>query len=71
MIRVVIIGFGYWGPNIARNFHQNPDLELAGIADLIEERRNLAKKTYQNVSIYTDSKILIKEKAIDAVAIIT
>ena len=71
MIKVGIIGFGYWGPNIARNFQANPDIELAGIADLNEERRALARIKYPNVPIYADARSLLKETSFDAVAIIT
>ena len=71
MIKVGIIGFGYWGPNIARNFQENPELELAGIAELDESGRASAKQKYPNVPIYEDAISLFKETAIDAVAIIT
>ena len=33
-LRVAVIGAGYWGPNLARNFTASPDWELAGIVDL-------------------------------------
>ena len=33
MIRIGIIGYGYWGPRIARNFHGVPECELAVISD--------------------------------------
>ena len=31
--RVALVGYGYWGPNLARNFHQLPDAELAYVVD--------------------------------------
>ena len=71
MIKVGVIGFGYWGPNIARNFSQNPDLELVGIAELSEKRRAAARNIYPNIPLYNDAKSLIRESRIDAVAIIT
>ena len=71
MIKVGIIGFGYWGPNIARNFQENSGLELVGIAELDENRRAIAKQKYPNVHIYADATSLFKERSIDAVAIIT
>ena len=71
MIKVGVIGFGYWGPNIARNFSQNADLEIIGIAELSEKRRAVARNIYPNIPIYNDAKSLIRESRIDAVAIIT
>ena len=71
MIKVGVIGFGYWGPNIARNFDENPDLKLVGIAELGEQRRAVARTKYPNVPLYTDAKSLLRESSIDAVAIIT
>ena len=37
-LRVAVIGAGYWGPNLARNFTASPDWELAGIVDLDQRR---------------------------------
>ena len=71
LIKVGVIGFGYWGPNIARNFKENPDLKLVGIAELSEGRRAFAKLTYPNVPVYEDADTLIREKEIDAIAIVT
>ena len=71
MIKVGVIGFGYWGPNIARNFDENQDLKLVGIAELGEQRRAVARAKYPNVPLYNDSKSLLRESGIDAVAIIT
>ena len=34
MINVGLVGFGYWGPNLARNFNANPDATLYGICEL-------------------------------------
>ena len=71
MIKVGVIGFGYWGPNIARNFSQNSDMELIGIAELSEKRRAVARNIYPNIPIYNDASSLIRESRIDTVAIIT
>lgn len=71
MIKVGVIGFGYWGPNIARNFSHNPDLELVGIAEFSEKRRAVARQLYPTIPLYNDAASLIKESRIDAVAVIT
>ena len=38
LMRAAVIGAGYWGPNLARNFTASPDWELAGIVDLDQPR---------------------------------
>ena len=42
MIKIGLIGYGYWGPNLARNFHFNPDLELTAICDFSSDRLKTA-----------------------------
>ena len=37
-LRVAVVGAGYWGPNLARNFRSSPDWELASICDIDVER---------------------------------
>lgn len=41
-LRVGVIGYGYWGPNLARNFYELPSANLVAVADLREERRKQA-----------------------------
>ena len=43
-IKVGIIGFGYWGPNLARNFHEIPASELVAIADIKEDRLHIIRE---------------------------
>ena len=45
-IKVVLIGYGYWGPNLARNFFLNSNFQLIAVIDQEESRRNLAKSLY-------------------------
>ena len=71
MIRIGIIGYGYWGPNIARNFNACQGAKLVSICDLDEKRLNLAKSTYPFIKTFTDAKELITSKDIDAVAVVT
>ena len=37
-LRIAVVGAGYWGPNLARNFAQSPDWDLAAVCDLDGER---------------------------------
>ena len=57
MLRVGLIGYGYWGPNLARNFSANPDCQLVRIADMSEARRTLAANTYPGVEVVPNDTI--------------
>ena len=57
MLRVGIIGYGYWGPNLARNFNANPDCELVRISDMSEERRAKASATFPAAEVVGDDGI--------------
>jgi predicted dehydrogenase len=71
MISLGIIGYGYWGPNVARNFNHCKGANLASICDLNEGRLKLAKSTYPSIKSYSDPKDLIHSDDIQAVAIVT
>lgn len=71
MIKLGIIGYGYWGPNIARNFNACQGTELISICDINEKRLNFAKSTYPFIKTFTDPKNLIFSEDINAVAIVT
>ena len=46
MIKAGLIGYGYWGPNIARNFSANPEIELAAVCDFSPDRLRAARLAY-------------------------
>ena len=56
-LKVGIIGYGYWGPNLTRNFFELPSSELMAIADIKEDRLQRAHSLYPDVFTtknYTD-----------------
>ena len=71
MINIGIIGYGYWGPNIARNFYACKGANLKSICDLNKSRLSLAKSHYPSIKVFSDPKELIRSKDIDAVAVVT
>jgi len=71
MINVGIIGYGYWGPNVARNFNVCEGAKLVSICDLNEKRLNFAKSNYPFIKAYLDPNELISSGDIDAVAVVT
>lgn len=71
MIRVGIIGYGYWGPNLVRNFAELPEATVHTVADLDGLKLELAKRRYPAVNTTTNFVDLVKDPKIDAVIIAT
>lgn len=71
MINIGLIGYGYWGPNLARNFNTNMDMELATICDFSADRLKLAGKLYHHVKLTRNAEDLIEDTNLDAIAIAT
>jgi predicted dehydrogenase len=68
---VGLIGYGYWGPNLARNLADAPAFELAAIADARADRRALAARRHAGVATCADARALLDDERIAAVAIAT
>lgn len=71
MIRIGVIGFGYWGPNVARNLAETPGASVVAVADRRPERRALAAVRHPGARTVADAADLICDPAIDAIAIAT
>ncbi|MEA3359899.1 MAG: Gfo/Idh/MocA family oxidoreductase [Thermodesulfobacteriota bacterium] len=71
MIKIGLIGYGYWGPNLARNFDANPDLELAIICDFSPDRLEKAGMLYPQTTLTKNPEDIFKNKNLDAVAVAT
>ncbi|SFM08246.1 Predicted dehydrogenase [Desulfomicrobium norvegicum] len=71
MIRVGLIGFGYWGPNLARNVVSTPKMELKYIVDKDHSRISKASSLYPSVTTSNEPKIIFEDKNIDLVIIAT
>jgi predicted dehydrogenase len=71
MINVGIIGYGYWGPNLVRNFFANKDCTIKSVADQRSERLEQLAKLYPAINRIKDADDIINNPAIDAVVIAT
>ncbi len=71
MIRVGVIGYGYWGPNIVRNFHNLDGSRVVAVCDKDLQSLERAKQSYPHVQITPDSSELLSSTDIDAVAVVT
>ncbi|MFF2053451.1 Gfo/Idh/MocA family protein [Leifsonia sp. NPDC058194] len=70
-LRIAVIGAGYWGPNLARNFRGSPDWELVTICDLDASRARRVADQVGLDRIDTDLAVVLADPGIDAVAIAT
>jgi len=70
-IGIGVVGYGYWGPNLVRNFAGNPSAHVVAVSDL--DRAKLASITRSYPAIATTDRYedLLKDPAIDAIAIAT
>ncbi|HYD32058.1 MAG TPA: Gfo/Idh/MocA family oxidoreductase [Azospirillaceae bacterium] len=71
MLRIGIIGYGYWGPNLARCFSEADGSQVAAICDGSFKARERAARRYPGVKVVGDPQDLFDDPAIDAVAIAT
>jgi predicted dehydrogenase len=71
MVNVGVIGYGYWGPNLVRNFSGSFETEVHTVADLDEKRLGLIKKRFPAIEVTTDYRTLLSNSNSDAVAIAT
>jgi predicted dehydrogenase len=70
-VKTGLIGYGYWGPNLARTLAEADGLELAAIADSRPERRALAARRHPWVRPCADADTLLDREDLDAVVIAT
>ncbi len=71
MINVGVIGCGYWGPNLIRNFHNNQGSNVSQICDLRDSRLKFINQQYPLAELTKDYRDITRNPSIDAVAIAT
>jgi predicted dehydrogenase len=71
MIRIGVIGYGYWGPQIVRNFHGLDGCEVAAVCDKSSESLRRAKQAYPQIQATSDPCEILASPDVDAVAVVT
>lgn len=71
MIGIGVVGYGYWGPNLARNFSDSPDVALRHVADARADRRELVQRRYPGVRVSGSVEAMLEDTAVAAIAIAT
>jgi predicted dehydrogenase len=71
MIKVGLIGFGYWGPNLLRNLLGHSHFQVIAVSDLSQERLNIVKQMDARIKITFNADEIISDYTIDAVVVAT
>ncbi len=71
MLRIGVIGHGYWGPNLVRNFMATSGSVVTAVCDSREERLNQLRKLYPTLALYHNASELIAGNNVDAVVVAT
>jgi predicted dehydrogenase len=70
-MRIGVIGYGYWGPRVARNFHDLDGCQLALICDSRPDMLRRAKQAYPQARVTSDAAEAVSAPDVDAVAVVT
>ncbi len=70
-MRIGVIGYGYWGPNIVRNFHAQDNSEVVMVADRNAKCEERLKKTLPSIAFTTKEDDILTSANIDVVAVVT
>ena len=70
-IRLGIIGYGYWGPNLLRNFAVNSEFEVVALAERHEAARSRAARTRPGLLTFEDATDVLAMPELDAVVVAT
>jgi len=71
MIKIGVIGYGYWGPNIVRNLHGLDSTRVEMVCDKSPAALARVRKAYPGISTTSDANEVLRSPQIDAVAVIT
>ena len=70
-MNVAIVGYGYWGNHLVRNFNNSENWNVKYVCDLDNSQLAKVNKLYPNISTTNDFNIILNDKSIDAVVIAT
>ncbi len=71
VVRVAVVGCGYWGPNVIRNFSSLPDAELHATCDTDPDRLQAMHRRFPAAVVFEDFAAVLRDPRVDAVAICT
>lgn len=71
MVNIAVLGYGYWGPNLVRNFQETKDASVVSCFDMNPDRLAQVKSKYPGIQTTTSYDDVLKDPSIDAVVIST
>lgn len=71
MTTVALVGYGYWGPNLLRNYLRIPEAEVRWVCDTRPDALSSARQAYPGVATTLDYGTVLDDAAVDAVVIAT
>src|SRR5437588_3500132 len=71
LVRVGVIGYGYWGPNVARNLHSLENCRISSICDKNPASLRRASRSFSGVELTTNISEVLTSPQIDAIAVVT
>lgn len=69
MVKVALIGYGYWGPNLLRNLFKHPQVQVKYVCDLSLKQLNKSKIAYPRIALTQNYKDILTDKEITSVII--
>ncbi len=70
-LKIGVVGCGYWGPNLIRNFRALPDCRMSTVCDISEERLRHMRSLYPEIECETSYEHLLNDTTLDALVIAT
>src|SRR5262249_45992900 len=70
-LKIGVIGYGYWGPNVVRNFYNTPNATVVCVCDLSPKSLQRVRRTYPTMAVTTNPDDVLMSPEIDAGAIVT
>ena len=70
-INIAVVGFGYWGPNIVRNFYSAEKANVVFVCDRESKALKRVERSYPGIKTTTDYDDIVSSSEVDAIAIVT
>ena len=71
MVKIGVIGYGYWGPNLVRNFSELQDGQVVAVVDQDPKKLEIVQRRYPAIKTTTRFQDLLEDSSVDAIAIAT
>jgi predicted dehydrogenase len=71
LIRIGVLGYGYWGPNIVRNFRGQEKCRVVTVCDQSPKALQRVRQSYPDMHVTSDCNELLRATDVDAIAVIT